>query len=62
MSTSGTTSFNPDQVALVEDACQLAGFEARMGYDFRSARFALNLLLLEWANRGLICGLLLRRQ
>lgn len=52
MSTSGTTTFNPDQVNLIEEACALAGFEARTGYDFRSARFALNLLLAEWANRG----------
>jgi hypothetical protein len=52
VSTSGTTTFNPDQVNLIEEACALAGFEARTGYDFRSARFALNLLLAEWANRG----------
>jgi len=30
----------------------MAGFEARTGYDFRSARFALNTLLMESANRG----------
>lgn len=53
MSTSGTHAFNPDQVNLIEEACSIAGFEARTGYDFRSARFALNTLLMEWANRGL---------
>jgi len=53
MTISGTTSFNPDQVNLVEEACAIAGFEARTGYDLRSARFALNTLLMEWANRGL---------
>ena len=53
MATSGTLTFNPDQVNLVEEACQIAGFEARTGYDFRSARFALNVLLMEWANRGI---------
>lgn len=52
MTTSLTNSFNPDQVALVEDACSMAGFEPRTGYDFRSARFALNTLLMELANRG----------
>ena len=52
MATSGTTTFNPDQVSLIEEACSIAGFEARTGYDFRSARFALNTLLMEWANRG----------
>ena len=52
MATSGTTAFNPDQVNLIEEGCAMAGFEARTGYDFRSARFALNMLLMEWANRG----------
>ena len=52
MATSGTTIFNPDQVNLIEEACAIAGFEARTGFDFRSARFALNTLLMEWANRG----------
>jgi hypothetical protein len=52
MTTSGTTAFNPDQVNLIEEACAMAGFEARTGYEFRSARFALNTLLMEWANRG----------
>jgi hypothetical protein len=53
MTTSGTTSFNPNQVDLIEDACSMAGFEPRTGYDFRMARFALNTLLMEWANRGI---------
>jgi hypothetical protein len=53
MATSGTTVFNPDQVNLIEEACAMAGFEARTGFDFRSARFALNTLLMEWANRGI---------
>jgi hypothetical protein len=53
MATSGTTAFNPDQVNLIEEGCAMAGFEARTGYDFRSARFALNMLLMEWANKGI---------
>lgn len=53
MTTSGTTAFNPDQVNLIEEACAIAGFEARTGYDLRSSRFALNMLLAEWANRGI---------
>lgn len=53
MATSGTTIFNPDQVNLIEEACAIAGFEARTGFDFRSARFALNTLLMEWSNRGI---------
>jgi len=53
MATSGTTAFNPDQVNLIEEACAMAGFEVRTGYDLRSARFALNMMLAEWANRGI---------
>jgi hypothetical protein len=53
MTTSGTTAFNPDQVNLIEEACAIAGFEVRTGYDLRSARFALNTVLMEWANRGI---------
>jgi hypothetical protein len=53
MATSGTYAFNPNQVDLIEEACAMAGFEPRTGYDFRSARFALNMLLMEWANRGI---------
>lgn len=52
MSTSGTTTFNPEQSDLIEDAASMAGTELRTGYDFRMARFALNLLMQEWANRG----------
>jgi hypothetical protein len=53
VTTSNTIAFNPDQVSLIEEACSVAGFEVRTGYDLRSARFALNMLLMEWANRGL---------
>lgn len=52
MSTSGTVTFNPEQSDLIEDAASLAGTELRTGYDLRMARFALNLLLQGWANRG----------
>lgn len=53
MATSGVTTFNPQNADLIEQACTLAGFEARTGYDFRTARFALNMLFQEWANIGL---------
>lgn len=52
MATSGITTFNPDQGDIIEDAASMAGMELRTGYDMRMARFALNLLLQEWGNRG----------
>jgi hypothetical protein len=53
MTTSGTTAFNLDLNNLVEEAFERCGSELRSGYDLRTARRSLNLLLLEWANRGL---------
>lgn len=53
MTTSGTTSFNLDLTNLIEEAFERAGSELRTGYDFRTARRSLNLLTIEWANRGI---------
>jgi len=53
MSTSGTTSFNLDLNNLVEEAFERCGQELRTGYDLRTARRSLNLLTIEWANRGI---------
>jgi len=53
MATTGTTTFNLDLSELVDEAWERAtGDEIRGGYDFRTARRSLNLLLTEWANRG----------
>jgi hypothetical protein len=38
---------------LVEEAYERCGLELRSGYDFRTARRSLNLLTIEWANRGI---------
>jgi hypothetical protein len=38
---------------LVEEAFERCGLELRSGYDFRTARRSLNLLTIEWANRGI---------
>ena len=51
--TTGTTAFLPDISEVVEEAFERAGKESRTGYDFRSARRSLNLLTIEWINRGL---------
>ena len=53
MTTSGTTSFNLDLNSLVEEAFERCGSELRTGYDLRTARRSLNLLTIEWANRGI---------
>lgn len=53
MTTSGTKSFNLDVVEYIEEAFERCGIEIRTGYDQRTARRSLNLLLAEWANRGL---------
>jgi hypothetical protein len=53
MTTSGTTSFNLDLNNLVEEAFERCGAELRTGYDLKTARRSLNLLTIEWANRGI---------
>ena len=53
MTTSGTTAFSPDFGDLIEEAFEMAGLEVRTGYDLKSARRSLDLLAIEWANRGL---------
>jgi hypothetical protein len=53
MSTSGTSSFNLDVNDLIEEAFERCGKELRSGYDFKTARRSLNLLTIEWANRGI---------
>jgi len=53
MSTSGTTAFNLDLSNLVEEAFERCGSQLRSGYDLKTARRSLNLLTIEWANRGI---------
>jgi hypothetical protein len=53
MTTSGTSAFNLDLTFLVEEAFERCGAELRTGYDLRTARRSLNLLTIEWANRGI---------
>ena len=53
MSTSGTSTFNLDINDLIEEAFERCGAELRTGYDFRTARRSLNLLTIEWANKGI---------
>jgi hypothetical protein len=53
MTTSGTATFNLNLNELVEEAFERCGAELRTGYDLRTARRSLNLLTIEWANRGI---------
>jgi hypothetical protein len=53
MPTSGTVAFNLDLSNLIEEAFERVGGELRSGYDLRTARRSLNLLTIEWANRGI---------
>ena len=52
MATSGTNNFNLDLTEIIEDAYERIGTEARGGYELRTARRSLDLLMREWANRG----------
>ena len=52
MTTSGTAAANLDLNNIIEEAFERCGLELRTGYDFRTARRSLNLLTIEWANRG----------
>ena len=53
MTTTGTALFNIDLSEIIEEAFERAGSELRSGYDFKTARRSLNLLLIEWQNKGL---------
>lgn len=53
MTTSGTASSNLDLTNIIEEAFERCGAELRTGYDIRTARRSLNLLTVEWANRGI---------
>jgi hypothetical protein len=53
MTTTGTSVFNLNMNELFEEAFERCGVEMRSGYDFKTARRSLNLLTIEWANRGI---------
>lgn len=53
MSTSGTTAFTLDFTEIAEEAWERAGREMRSGYDLRTARRSMNLMSIEWQNKGI---------
>ena len=53
MAVSDSTNFELDVAEYIEEAFESCGLEVRTGYDLKSAKRSLNLMLAEWANRGL---------
>jgi len=51
--TTGTSVFDLNMNDLIEESFERCGLELRTGYDFKTARRSLNLLTIEWANRGI---------
>ncbi|MHA1957832.1 MAG: phage adaptor protein [Candidatus Thorarchaeota archaeon] len=52
MATSGTSVFDLDISEIVEEAFDRCGLKLRTGYDMKTALRSLNLLTIEWSNRG----------
>lgn len=53
MAVSGSTNFELDVSDYIEEAYERCGLEVRTGYDLKTAKRSLNLMLGDWANRGL---------
>ena len=53
MTLSGSKDFELDVADYVEEAFERCGLEVRTGYDLKTAKRSLNLMLADWANRGL---------
>ena len=53
MAVSGSTNFELDVTEYIEEAFERCGLEVRTGYDLKTAKRSLNIMLAEWANRGL---------
>ena len=53
MTTSSSTNFEPNVTEFIEEAYERCGLELRTGYDLKTAIRSVNIMLAEWANRGL---------
>ena len=53
MALSASKNFELDVAEYIEEAFERCGLEVRTGYDLKTAKRSLNLMLAEWANRGL---------
>lgn len=52
MATSGTATWNPSLLEVIEESFERCGLQSFVGYDVITARRSLNYLFAEWANRG----------
>jgi len=59
--TSGATAFNLQVDEVIEEAYERIGMEVASGYDARTARRSLNLMMTEWANRQITLWTVERR-
>jgi hypothetical protein len=48
-----TANFDLSIDDIAEEAFERCGLQTRSGYDIKTARRSINLMLAEWANRGL---------
>jgi hypothetical protein len=53
MATSGTNAFDLDVDEVIEESFERCGLNSRSGYDLKTARRSLNIMLAEWSNRGI---------
>ena len=53
MATSGSKNFELVVSDYIEEAFERCGLEVRTGYDLKTAKRSLNLMLADWSNRGL---------
>lgn len=53
MASSGTNAFDLDLGELIQEAYERAGTPLRSGNDYQTARRSLNIMMQEWANRGM---------
>ena len=53
MALSSSTNFELDVAEYIEEAFERCGLEAKTGYDLQTARRSMNIMLAEWAKRGL---------
>ena len=53
MTASTTATFDMEFTEVAEEAWERAGREMRSGYDLRTARRSMNLMTIEWQNRGI---------
>lgn len=53
MATSGSTSFNLNIDEIIDEGYERCGLRPMAGYDLKTARRSLNIMLAEWSNRGI---------